>query len=178
MRRVHAVVPDSVPDQLRPSGGNTYDRRLVEELASLGWPVEEHLVPGVWPPDPASRRALEDVAARLPDGEITIVDGLLASNSPELLVPLAFGDLRKLAFLFLHKRQMRLEQGARETAGQVLDDAPQHRFAARRRHEPYGMKGAHRPTCASTSARRKRSTTNMKAIDGTSRIRAVMEAIW
>lgn len=90
MTRLHAVVPDSVPDQLRPSGGNTYDRRLVEGLRSLGWSVAEHLVPGVWPdPDAASRRALEDVAARLPDGDPTLVDGLLASNSPEVLVPLA-----------------------------------------------------------------------------------------
>ncbi|HEX5967010.1 MAG TPA: glycosyltransferase family 1 protein, partial [Intrasporangium sp.] len=90
MRRLHAVIPDSVPDQLRPSGGNTYDRRLVEGLASLGWSVAEHLVPGVWPvPDAASRRNLRDVTARLPDGETTLVDGLLASNSPEVLVPLA-----------------------------------------------------------------------------------------
>jgi len=36
----------------------------------------------------------------------------------------------------------------------------------------------YRPTLASTSARRKRSTTNMKAIEGTSRISAVIEAIW
>ena len=90
MRRLHAVIPDSVPDQLRPSGGNTYDRRLVEGLGSLGWSVAEHLVLGVWPvPDAPSRRALEDVVAGLPDGERTLVDGLLASNSPELLVPLA-----------------------------------------------------------------------------------------
>lgn len=90
MRRLHAVVPDSVPDQLRPSGGNTYDRRLVEGLRSLGWSVTEHLVPGAWPePDAASRRTLEDVAGGLPDGDPTLVDGLLASNSPEVLIPLA-----------------------------------------------------------------------------------------
>ena len=33
VRRLHAVIPDSVPDQLRPSGGNTYDQRLVAGLA-------------------------------------------------------------------------------------------------------------------------------------------------
>jgi hypothetical protein len=36
----------------------------------------------------------------------------------------------------------------------------------------------YRPTRARTSARMKRSTTNMNAIDGISRISAVMEAIW
>ena len=35
-----------------------------------------------------------------------------------------------------------------------------------------------RPTFASTSALKNRSTTNMKAMDGISRIRAVIEAIW
>lgn len=34
------------------------------------------------------------------------------------------------------------------------------------------------PTFASTSALRNRSTTSMKPTDGTSRIRAVIEAIW
>jgi hypothetical protein len=34
------------------------------------------------------------------------------------------------------------------------------------------------PTLASTSALRNRSINNMKPIDGTSRIRAVIEAIW
>ena len=83
MRRLHAVIPDSVPDELRPSGGNTYDQRLVAGLACRV--VDEHLVPGVWPePDTASRRALEDITARVPDGELTLVDGLLASNSPEV----------------------------------------------------------------------------------------------
>ncbi len=115
MRRLHAVVPDSVPDELRPSGGNTYDRRLVEGLRSLGWSVAEHLVPGVWPdPDAASRRALEDVAARLPDGDPTLVDGLLASNSPEVLVPLA----RRLPLAVLVHLPL---EGPRERA--VLDAA-------------------------------------------------------
>jgi hypothetical protein len=35
-----------------------------------------------------------------------------------------------------------------------------------------------RPTIASTSALRKRSTTSMKAIDGTSSSSAVIDAIW
>jgi hypothetical protein len=37
---------------------------------------------------------------------------------------------------------------------------------------------AQRPILPSTSALRKRSTNSMKRIDGTSRIKAVIEAIW
>lgn len=92
--------------------------------------------------------------------------------------PAKRGKLRKLALLLLHERQMRLEERARETASQTSNDTLQHGFVARRRHQPYGVESPHRPTCASTSARKKRSTKNMKAIDGTNRIRAVMEAIW
>jgi len=40
------------------------------------------------------------------------------------------------------------------------------------------VKGSHRPTIASTSAFKKRSTTNMKPIEGTSNNNAVIDAIW
>lgn len=90
MRTLHTVVPDSVHDPSRPSGGNTYDRRLTAGLVSLGWTVSEHQVPGIWPePDDASRRAFAAETARLPDDGLVLVDGLLASNSPETLVRLA-----------------------------------------------------------------------------------------
>ncbi len=48
MTAVHVVVPDGIDDPARPSGGNTYDRRLCRGLASLGWIVHEHAVPGFW----------------------------------------------------------------------------------------------------------------------------------
>lgn len=93
MRHLHAVFPDSVHDAQRPSGGNTYDRRLAAELPPLGWTVEEHLVAEAWPEPDASfrvaRRALQDVTAALPNGGIALVDGLLASGAPEVMVPLA-----------------------------------------------------------------------------------------
>ena len=43
---VHFVVPDSIDDPVRPSGGNVYDRRLSDELPGCGWTVHEHPVPG------------------------------------------------------------------------------------------------------------------------------------
>lgn len=90
MRRLHFVVPDSVHDPGRPSGGNTYDRRVAAELAALGWTVEEQLVPGRWPEaDEAGARTLADVASDLGDGDLVVVDGIIASLTPEVMVPLS-----------------------------------------------------------------------------------------
>jgi glycosyltransferase involved in cell wall biosynthesis len=87
---LHAVLPDAVHDPARPSGGNTYDRRLLAGLAALGWRVQEQLVAGRWPePDAAGRRSLAEAVGRTGSGVPVIVDGLLASRSPEVLVPLA-----------------------------------------------------------------------------------------
>ena len=40
MTELHVVVPASVADAGRPSGGNVYDRRVCEELAGLGAVVD------------------------------------------------------------------------------------------------------------------------------------------
>ena len=88
MTRVHVVMPAAVDDPARPSGGNVYDRRLCAGLRGLGLEVHEHLVGGVWPwPEPGARRELRDVLAGIPDGEATVIDGLLASTSPDAVVP-------------------------------------------------------------------------------------------
>jgi glycosyltransferase involved in cell wall biosynthesis len=84
---VHVVVPDGIDDPQRPSGGNTYDRRVCNELARSGWTVHEHLAPGAWPtPDPDARRAVAALVAEIPDDAVVMVDGLIASNIPEVLV--------------------------------------------------------------------------------------------
>ena len=44
VREVHVIVPEGIDDPARPSGGNTYDRRVCRELAALGWRVHEHAV--------------------------------------------------------------------------------------------------------------------------------------
>ena len=90
MTAVHVVVPDGIDDPARPSGGNTYDRHLCRGLASLGWSVHEHAVPGGWPrPDAASLAALAGVVQRIPDDAVVLLDGLVASTAPEVLVPQA-----------------------------------------------------------------------------------------
>ncbi|MGH2895884.1 MAG: glycosyltransferase family 1 protein, partial [Solirubrobacteraceae bacterium] len=90
MTTVHVVVPDGIEDPARPSGGNVYDRHLCRGLATLGWSVHEHAVPGCWPrPDAGSLAALAAVVERIPDGAVVLLDGLVASTAPEVLVPQA-----------------------------------------------------------------------------------------
>jgi glycosyltransferase involved in cell wall biosynthesis len=87
---VHAIVPESIDDPGRPSGGNTYDRRVCRGLAALGWALHEHPVPGAWPrPGEAGHAALERAVRRIPDGAVVLLDGLIASAAPEALVPQA-----------------------------------------------------------------------------------------
>jgi glycosyltransferase involved in cell wall biosynthesis len=86
----HFVVPDGIDDPTRPSGGNTYDRHVSRVLASLGWSLQEHEVPGFWSrPDAASFGALAAVLERIPDDALVLLDGLVASTAPEVLVPQA-----------------------------------------------------------------------------------------
>ena len=83
-RTVHVVVPEGIHDPARPSGGNTYDRRLCEELAELGWAIHEHAVRAE-----SGHAALARVVDRIPDGALVLLDGLIASAAPEVLVPQA-----------------------------------------------------------------------------------------
>jgi glycosyltransferase involved in cell wall biosynthesis len=87
---VHVIVPQDIDDPARPSGGNTYDRRVCGGLAARGWTVHEHAVPGAWPrPGRAGHAALARAVERIPDGAVVLLDGLIASATPDLLVPQA-----------------------------------------------------------------------------------------
>jgi glycosyltransferase involved in cell wall biosynthesis len=80
-------MPDGTDDPARPSGGNTYDRHLCRGLASSGWSVHEHPVPGFWSrPDVTAFAALDRVVGRIPDDAVVLIDGLIASMAPEVLV--------------------------------------------------------------------------------------------
>jgi glycosyltransferase involved in cell wall biosynthesis len=78
---VHLIVPEGIDDPTRPSGGNTYDRRVCDGLAALGWTVREHAV--------RDAAALAHAVGRIPDGAVVLLDGLIASTAPEALVPQA-----------------------------------------------------------------------------------------
>jgi glycosyltransferase involved in cell wall biosynthesis len=95
---VHVVVPDGIDDPARPSGGNTYDRQVCRELGVIGWSVHEYPVPGAWPRrDTASTAALAGVVERVPDGAVVLLDGLIASTVPDVLVP----EARRLRLVVL-----------------------------------------------------------------------------
>ena len=113
---VHLVVPDGVDDPSRPSGGNAYDRRVRSGLATLGWSVREHAVPGAWPaPDGASREVLARVIAAIPDGAVVLLDGLIASTVPEVLVPES-GRLRLVVLVHMPLGQPTTGDDVTETA--------------------------------------------------------------
>jgi glycosyltransferase involved in cell wall biosynthesis len=86
------VVPEGIDDPVRPSGGNTFDRRLRDGLTALGWTVHVHEAP--------SDEALAAALARVPDGALVLLDGLVASPAPDVLVPEA-GRLRLVVLVHM-----------------------------------------------------------------------------
>jgi glycosyltransferase involved in cell wall biosynthesis len=92
VREVHFIVPEGIDGPARPSGGNTYDRRVSEGLGALGWTVHEHAVTGT--------AALARAVGRIPDGAVVLLDGLIASPAPEALVPQA-GRLRQVVLVHM-----------------------------------------------------------------------------
>ncbi|SCG43394.1 glycosyltransferase family 4 protein [Micromonospora coxensis] len=98
---VHVVLPGDIDDPATPSGGNGYDRRVCDGLARLGWTVREHGVPGDWPrPDGPARAGLAGLLAGLPDGTPVLLDGLVASVTPEVLAGHA-GRLRLVVLVHM-----------------------------------------------------------------------------
>ena len=87
-KAVHVVVPEGIDDPGRPSGGNVYDRRLIDALVAAGWVVDVHPVAGSWPAaDVVARERLGLLLRGMAEGSVVLVDGLIASAVPEVLVP-------------------------------------------------------------------------------------------
>lgn len=86
MTLVHFVLPNDIDDPARPSGGNVYDRRVVDGLAEAGWRVAEHRAYGSWPsPSPQDLSRLGRCLGELPQGALTVLDGLVACAAPRVL---------------------------------------------------------------------------------------------
>jgi glycosyltransferase involved in cell wall biosynthesis len=120
---VHMVVPEGVDDPVRPSGGNTFDRRVRRGLADSGWTVHVHEATGPWPtPDAESYAALAETVARIPDGAVVLLDGLVASAAPEVLVPEA-RRLRLVVLVHMPLGHGGAGDGVREREGAVLSAA-------------------------------------------------------
>ena len=98
---VHVVVPEGIDDPTRPSGGNAYDRRLLDGLRVTGWTVHEHAVPGSWPcPESSARATLAAIVETIPDEAVVLLDGLVASAAADVLVPHG-GRLRLVVLVHL-----------------------------------------------------------------------------
>jgi glycosyltransferase involved in cell wall biosynthesis len=98
---VHVVLPGGVDDPAAPSGGNTYDRRICRQLAADGWSVRPVAVAGAWPhPDPADLRRLAAVLDATADGELVLMDGLVACAAPDVVAGRA-GRLRLVVLVHL-----------------------------------------------------------------------------
>ena len=90
VRTVHFVVPAELDDPAKPTGGNIYDRRIYEGLIDAGWSVTKHSAPGSWPlPDAAAEQALARLIGAIADGTVVLIDDLIASTVPGIVVPAA-----------------------------------------------------------------------------------------
>jgi glycosyltransferase involved in cell wall biosynthesis len=111
---VHLVVPEGVDDPGRPSGGNTYDRMLARGLAQRGWEVRSHEVAAPQGRG-GGRYPAPDLAAALsalPSGEAVVVDGLVGSDRPDVLV----GEAGRLRVVVLVHLPLGLDGPDREVA--------------------------------------------------------------
>jgi glycosyltransferase involved in cell wall biosynthesis len=86
--RVHVLAPEGFDSPGQPTGGNIYDQRVCAGLAEAGWEVLVATVAAPWPvPDSGARADLARIVAAIPDGEIALIDGLVASPTAAQLLP-------------------------------------------------------------------------------------------
>jgi glycosyltransferase involved in cell wall biosynthesis len=117
---VHFIVPAGIDDPARPSGGNTYDRRVRDELRALGWTVREHVGAGA--------------VSELPDGAVALLDGLIASPAPAVLLPHA-ERLRQVVLVHMPFADAR-ERAVLQAATAVIATSE---WSRRRLGELYGV---------------------------------------
>ncbi|GAA2700172.1 glycosyltransferase family 4 protein [Actinoplanes palleronii] len=86
---LYAVLPAGVDDPAAPSGGNRYDREVLNHLTDKNPDlVRETTVPGRWPrPAASDRDHLARVLGEFPDGALVLLDGLICCGVPEVLEP-------------------------------------------------------------------------------------------
>jgi len=99
--RVHVVAPEGFDNPGQPTGGNIYDRRVCAGLAEAGWDVLVTTVAAAWPgPGSGARADLTRIVSAIPDGEIVLIDGLIASPAAAQLLPHA-GRIRMTVLLHM-----------------------------------------------------------------------------
>jgi glycosyltransferase involved in cell wall biosynthesis len=135
MTIVHVVLPNDIDDPATPSGGNGYDRRVCRGLAAAGWTVREHPVPGGWPrPTPGERAGLAARLATVPDNDLVLLDGLVASAAPGALAPHA-GRLRLAVLMHMPLA----DDGERAALGAAAAIVTTSEWTRRRLLDLYGL---------------------------------------
>jgi glycosyltransferase involved in cell wall biosynthesis len=82
--RVVFVVPGSLETR---TGGSIYDRRMVQGLRQHGWSVDVVELSGTFPfLSPAALTGADCAVRAIPDGTLTLVDGLALGAMPEIVV--------------------------------------------------------------------------------------------
>ncbi|MFI5493908.1 glycosyltransferase family 4 protein [Actinoplanes sp. NPDC051859] len=80
-----AVLPGDIDDPAAPSGGNTYDRRVLTGLATIRT-VHEIAAAGRWPyPSADDEAGLARALRAIPDGATVLLDGLVACAAPDVI---------------------------------------------------------------------------------------------
>ena len=127
MRALAFVVPG---DLATLTGGYRYDRRLIEGLRAGGWKVTCHsLDPGFpAPSDGALREAAAELAA-IPDGRVTVIDGLAYGAMPEI----AAAHAERLRLVALVHHPLADETGLAPGAAERLRQSERRALAVARR---------------------------------------------
>jgi len=97
------------------TGGYLYDRRIMAGLAALGWRIELRRLDASFPqPTPAALREADEILAALPEGVLTVIDGLALGAMPMIVA--ARRDRLPLVALLHHP--LALETGLDERVSQ------------------------------------------------------------
>lgn len=109
------------------TGGYEYDRRIVGGLRDRDWVVDVQLLDGSFPkPTAAALGHADAVLSRLPDGGLTVVDGLALGAMPEQIA--AHADRLRIVALVHHP--LALETGLAPSEVERLRDSERRALAA------------------------------------------------
>jgi glycosyltransferase involved in cell wall biosynthesis len=127
---VRRPVVFAVPGDLdTPTGGYTYDRRMIAELKQLGWAVEVLDLGDEYPrPSPAARAATRAKLAAVPPDTPIVIDGLAFGVLPDIAVVLS----RTHCLIGLVHHPLALESGLAPAEAQALGASERAALAATR----------------------------------------------